>query len=462
VKSSERLDLERAVAEAEASVELRALVGEQREALELLDTFSRALFPDGADLQSLTWSERAQANSAGAVDPRRLAEERLRAAELRFRALVEQIPAVTFMAALGEGENEVYVSPHIETLLGFSQEEWLENPFLWYRQLHPDDRGLWNDEFALGCQRGGPFRAECRFIARDGSIVWVHGEARVIRDELARPLYLQGIAFDITEAKRAQAIVMERAIVDAKHQEELSIARRVQTSIVPRAFDVAGLEIAAVMVPAEEVGGDYYEVLPVADGAWFGIGDVSGHGLDAGVVMLMLQSLVSGYTVARPDAGPAEVLTGVNRALYDNVRSRLRQNDHVTLTLLRYASGGKIRFAGAHEYLLVWRLATEAVEVVRTPGTWAGVLREISRFTVESEIVLAPGDVMLLYTDGVTEAMNAGGEQFGLERLTKALSETAGAPIEQVVDRVLESVNRFSPQQYDDITIVALRQTELG
>src|SRR5919201_6119465 len=116
------------------------------------------------------------------------------------------------MAALGEGQNEIYVSPHIEALLGFTQQEWLENPFLWYSQLHPDDRALWNDEFARGCRTGGPFRAECRFIARDGRVVWVRGEARVVKDELGRPLFLQGVAFDITEAKTAEEQQLRRAV----------------------------------------------------------------------------------------------------------------------------------------------------------------------------------------------------------------------------------------------------------
>jgi PAS domain S-box-containing protein len=128
-------------------------------------------------------------------------------AEARYRALIEQIPAVTFMASLDGGLNEVYVSPQIEGLLGFAQEEWMSNPVLWFRQLHPDDIELWNQEFARGCSTGGPFRAECRFIARDGSVVWVHGEARLIRDEHGRPVLLQGVAFDITESKRAQEIV---------------------------------------------------------------------------------------------------------------------------------------------------------------------------------------------------------------------------------------------------------------
>ncbi len=131
----------------------------------------------------------------------------LEVAEARYRALVEQIPAVTFMASLDGGLNEVYVSPQIEGLLGFAQEEWMSSPVLWFRQLHPDDVELWNQEFARGCSTGGPFRAECRFIARDGSVVWVHGEARLIRDEHGRPVLLQGVAFDITESKRAEEIV---------------------------------------------------------------------------------------------------------------------------------------------------------------------------------------------------------------------------------------------------------------
>ncbi|HEX4130564.1 MAG TPA: ATP-binding protein [Pirellulales bacterium] len=131
--------------------------------------------------------------------------QRLRQTEARYRALVEQIPAITFMANLAEGgENEIYVSPHIETMLGFTQKQWLDDPFLWHRQLHPDDRQRWGDEFALTCASGVQFRSEYRFISRDGRVVWVHGEARVVRDESGRPLFLQGIAFDITDTKLAE------------------------------------------------------------------------------------------------------------------------------------------------------------------------------------------------------------------------------------------------------------------
>jgi PAS domain S-box-containing protein len=143
------------------------------------------------------------------VGARLRAEEELRRSQTRYRMLVEQIPAVTFMANLGEGLNEIYIGPQIETLLGFTQQEWLENPVIWYWQLHPDDRARWVAEFARGCQTGGPFRSECRFIARDGRIVWLHGEARVIRDDAGRPIFIQGVAFDITEAKLAEEKLRE-------------------------------------------------------------------------------------------------------------------------------------------------------------------------------------------------------------------------------------------------------------
>jgi PAS domain S-box-containing protein len=139
------------------------------------------------------------------VSERRRAEAQLRKLEARYRTLVEGIPAVTFMAALDEGFNELYVSPQVEALLGFSQKEWLENPVLWYTQLHLDDRQRWHDEFARTVATGQPFQSVYRFLSRDGREVWVHGEAKVVRDEHGRPLFLQGVAFDITGMKKAEA-----------------------------------------------------------------------------------------------------------------------------------------------------------------------------------------------------------------------------------------------------------------
>src|SRR5204863_492742 len=196
-------------------------------------------------------------------------EARVRAAELRYRTLVEQIPAVTFMAVLGEGENEVYVSPHIQTLLGFSQQEWLEDPFLWYRQLHPDDRALWIAEFARGCRTGGPFRAECRFLARDGGgdpeleyraltltgdVVWLHNRVRVAHDEAGRPRHLLGFMLDNTERRRtedalARLLAREQ---EARAEAEIlnAIGRRLAAELEPKALVQAVTDAATTLTGA--------------------------------------------------------------------------------------------------------------------------------------------------------------------------------------------------------------------
>ena len=162
------------------------------------------------------------------VTERRRAEGQLRKMEKRYRTLVEGIPAVTFMAAMDDSEErELYVSPQIVELLGFSQKEWLENPILWYTQLHPDDQVRWHQEFARTVATGERFQSVYRFIARDGRVVWVRGEAKLFRDQAGRPLFLQGIAFDITEIKEAN-VTLERRVAERTAEVEahaLELAR---------------------------------------------------------------------------------------------------------------------------------------------------------------------------------------------------------------------------------------------
>jgi PAS domain S-box-containing protein len=131
-------------------------------------------------------------------------EERIRKIEARYRTLVEQIPAVTFMASFENGLSEIYVSPHIETLLGYTAREWIDNPILWYQRLHPLDRSRWNKEFSRTVSWAEPFKADYRFLAKNGRTVWIHGEAKVVRDASGRPSFVQGIGYDITEQKEAE------------------------------------------------------------------------------------------------------------------------------------------------------------------------------------------------------------------------------------------------------------------
>ena len=233
---------------------------------------------------------------------------------------------------------------------------------------------------------------------------------------------------------------------------------RIQTGILPGERQIPGLQIAAMMLPATEVGGDYFDILPFRDGCWLGVGDVAGHGLNAGLMMLMIQSTVSASTYGRPQASPSEIWTAVNAVLYDNVRLRLKRDEHATLTLLHYEVSGLLTFAGAHEDLVIYRSKSRACELVRTPGTWAGVMVEFAPGTIrDSQVTLEPGDVLLLYTDGITEAMNAQREMYGLDRLCAALAAVATEPVELVRDHILHDVQGWRAEQADDLTLLVAR-----
>jgi PAS domain S-box-containing protein len=140
--------------------------------------------------------------------------------EARYRALVEQIPAVVFMAYLDKGIGEAYVSPQIEAALGFSQSEWLEDPVRWYQQIHPDDKMRWSFEAAEMFLSGKPLRSSYRVLARDGRVLWFQCEAKMIRREDGRPWFIHGVGFDITERKG-----LEEAILEISAREQRRIAQ---------------------------------------------------------------------------------------------------------------------------------------------------------------------------------------------------------------------------------------------
>jgi serine phosphatase RsbU (regulator of sigma subunit) len=246
-----------------------------------------------------------------------------------------------------------------------------------------------------------------------------------------------------------------RQVADQEH--ELAIASRIQTSILPRSLEIRGLDVTARMVPATEVGGDYYDVVPVWDGCWIGIGDVTGHGLNAGLIMLMVQSALAALVRQQPDAAPRELVRLLNQVVYDNVRKRLGERDHVTFSLLRYHADGRVVFAGAHEELVICRAADGRCERIDTPGTWLGGMANVDRFTVDSRVQLDDGDLLLLHTDGITESMDQAGEQFGVERLCRVLERNRHLPTDRIRDAMFEAVSAWTGQQVDDRTVVLAR-----
>ncbi|WP_437930201.1 SpoIIE family protein phosphatase [Sorangium sp. So ce291] len=255
-------------------------------------------------------------------------------------------------------------------------------------------------------------------------------------------------------------VELRERLEQERGREESVVAARIQTTLVPERpeqLEVEGLEICAAMRPATEVGGDYYDVIPTPEGGWLGIGDVAGHGLAAGLVMLMIQSMVSALTSKDPGASPSELISALNKAIYKNVRGRMKRDEHATLLLLRYERSGRVTFAGAHDDIIVCSARTRRCVCIPSTGIWTGVFPVIDAMTRDSEFFLEDGDVLVLYSDGVTEARNVHQEQFGLERLRATIEAAQSAPVEAIRDRILGEVEAWCPSPDDDITVVVAR-----
>jgi serine phosphatase RsbU (regulator of sigma subunit) len=259
-----------------------------------------------------------------------------------------------------------------------------------------------------------------------------------------------------------RAVIHETTRRERAERERLSseavVAQRFQKGLWPTGVRVDGLEWTASTLPAYEVGGDYFDILPTESGCWLCIGDVTGHGLVAGMLMLMLQSVIAGAISANPRARPAELVSAVNPIYYRYVRNRLELDDHASLVLVRYDADGTLTFAGFHEEILVWRHARRVWEHHETSGLWVGVREELSGIE-DSVAKLEAGDLLVLYSDGVVEAPSASGELFGTERLCEIIAAYVQDPLELAREAVLERIRLWSPAQRDDITLVIARRT---
>lgn len=258
-----------------------------------------------------------------------------------------------------------------------------------------------------------------------------------------------------------RSVVQQTALRERAEREQLQketeIAQQIQTEVLPQEFQVPGLQIAARMLPAASVGGDYYDVLPTAEGAWIGFGDVTGHGLLSGLIMLMIQSMVKSAVSLEPQAQPSALVIALNRALYDNIRFRLKRDEHATFTLIRFEAGGKLTFAGAHEEILICRKRTGRCERLQTPGIWLGTLPDVSQLTCDDETTLETGDLMVLYSDGITESLSSSREQFGVERVMSIIEQCQAKPVDEICDYVLGKAQAWTASQLDDMTILAAR-----
>ncbi|MEG4487899.1 AAA family ATPase [Microcoleus sp. D2_18a_B4] len=242
---------------------------------------------------------------------------------------------------------------------------------------------------------------------------------------------------------------------------ELEVTKRLQQMILPKQSEldkIKGLEIAGYMEPADEVGGDYYDVLTQNDKVKITIGDVTGHGLESGVLMIMAQTAVRTLQQMN-ETDPVKFLDVLNRTLYANIE-RIDSSRNMTLALLDYQDSN-LTLSGQHEEIIVVRTDgnIERIDTMEL-GFPLGLEEDIADFVCQVEVHLNPGDVVVLYTDGITEAVNINKVYYGIERLCQVTKENRHKTAEEirqaVIDHLLQHIDKH--KVFDDITLVVIKQ----
>jgi serine phosphatase RsbU (regulator of sigma subunit) len=290
------------------------------------------------------------------------------------------------------------------------------------------------------------------------------------RDELADVVrsfntVADALRNDIARRKQAEAEIVQlsQQLKDEnlRMSAELEVTRRLQQMLLPADAElaaIADLEIAGFMEPAAEVGGDYYDVLQQDGKVRISIGDVTGHGLESGMVMVMAQTAVR-TLLANGETNPVKFLNAVNQIIYDNTR-RMQSLKNMTLLLLEYEAG-TLSFSGQHEELIIVR-KNGTIEQIDTfeLGFPLGLEADITSFVGQATVHLEAGDVAVLYTDGITEAMNVRKEQYGLEQIHNVLKKTCHLSAQEIRKALIEDLMSYIGNQkiFDDITLVVLRR----
>jgi PAS domain S-box-containing protein len=351
-----------------------------------------------------------------------------RNSEIKYRSIFEN--AIEGIFQTSPDGKYISVNPSLVEMYGFGSDTEMIASFTNLEQqlyVNPSRR---QDFIALMAKTNQVIRFESEIYRQDGTTIWISEDARAVKNAQGELIYYEGSVRDISdriaaEKSLAQAnlsIILLNEQLKAENirmSAELSISRRLQQMILPKDAELSKikeLDISGYMEPASEVGGDYYDIL-VEDGGKIkiGIGDVTGHGLESSVLMIMVQTAVRTLLVNN-ETDPVKFLNTLNRTIYDNAK-RMESGKNLTLALIDYEAG-KLTISGQHEEMIIVRTTGE-IERIDTIdlGFPIGLEPYINDFIGKTEVDLNLNDIAVLYTDGVTEAENMDKEQYGLERL---------------------------------------------
>jgi phosphoserine phosphatase RsbU/P len=257
------------------------------------------------------------------------------------------------------------------------------------------------------------------------------------------------------------AIIYSMANEKKRLDHDLEIARDIQRILLPaEAPAINGFQISGINVPARQVSGDYFDYIRVDEGRLgVAIADVSGKGVPASLIMAICRSVLRAEAAGNPS--PADVLRKVNRQLYPDIKEDMFIS--MAYLILDHERDGVTLARGGHDAPLLYKRQLQSVTPIKSPGMVLGIDsgNVFDRLTADFAVPLERDDCLVLYTDGVTEALNTEGDEFGLERTIEAVRASVTDGAQAIVKRVIDDVRNFtgSNPQNDDITLIAIRKT---
>jgi len=256
------------------------------------------------------------------------------------------------------------------------------------------------------------------------------------------------------------AIIYSEANEKKRLDHDLQIARDIQRIFLPaESPSVNGFEINGMNVPARQVSGDYFDYIKIDDARLgVAIADVSGKGVPASLIMAICRSVLRSQAVGNPS--PADVLQKVNRQLYPDIKEDMFIS--MAYLVLDHGHGCVTLARAGHDSPLLYKQTTQTIEPLKTPGMVVGIDSGdvFDRLTTNVAVGLGPGDCILLYTDGITEALDSEGNEFGLDRTIESVRSSAKEGAQAIVTRLVDDLRNFvgSTPQNDDITLIAIRK----
>jgi len=257
------------------------------------------------------------------------------------------------------------------------------------------------------------------------------------------------------------AIIYSEANEKKRLDHDLEIARDIQRILLPsEAPVVAGFEISGLNIPARHVSGDYFDYIKVdEERLGVAIADVSGKGVPASIIMAICRSVLRSQ--ATGNSSPADVLQKVNRQLYPDIKEDMFIS--TAYVILDHARNVVTLCRAGHDAPLLYQHQTRAITPLKPPGMVVGIDSGsvFDRITSDFVLTLERDDCLLLYTDGVTEALDANGDEFGFERMVECVRASAASGAPAIIARIIDELRSFvgSQPQNDDITLIAIRKT---